>query len=650
MIDTSTTSTSIKDKPITRWALVALWLLIAVYLGYIYVQGVPLLFQSAAAPGDMPMGNLDKVAFTLFDIAIDIFLQLGFILIAVVLFVRRSDDWFAIFISIFMLTFGGRISNIINIAATTPGYETQAGLILALGDISIVLFVLLFPTGSFSPKWMRYFVPLLVLTMFGIYVFPEAPFHWIKLGTSKYLIITSSWYLISFFSSGYRYWREAGVRQKQQMRWTLLGTLSPFVWFLLFNIIPALFQTQIDTSMLGSTIYEILLRVSSLFAFLLLPLFITLAISRSKLFDIDLLIHRSLIYGGLTVGLVFVFALALGIMSLIFRSVSSGEQSMLAVTISAVGAGAFFQPAHKKLKRLVERSIYHIKIDYEAPTLDQPISHDQHQTAITLSNYKNLKLIGRGGMASVYRSEDPVTGQRVAVKVLANNLAEDNQFQRRFMREAETVSSLSHENIVRILNYGEEEGTYFLVMEYLSGPNLHSLLKDEGRINLDRSLILLKSIASALDYAHQRGFVHRDVKPSNIMLDKSRDAERAVLTDFGIVKIADANTRITASRVLGTFDYIAPEQIQSSEAVDGRADLYALGVMTYQMLTGSVPFQRPNTGALLLAHLTAPPPDVREMVPEMPSEVSYAIQRAMAKMPEERFDTALDFINALDVI
>ena len=650
MVETSTTSTSIKDKPITRWALVIVWLFLAVYIGYVYIQAVPLFLGHTAAPSDMPMGNLDKVAFTIFDIAIDIFLQLGFTIIAIALFVRRSDDWFAIFISIFMLTFGGRISNVLNMAAMTPGYETQAGIILALGDISIVLFVLLFPTGSFSPKWMRFFVPLLVLTMFGIYVFPNAPTHWMKLGTTNYLVITSGWYLISFVSSGYRYLREAGVHQKQQMRWTMIGTLSPFAWFLIFNIVPVLFDAQIHASMFSTSLYEIFARVSSLIAFLLLPLFIALAISRSKLFDIDLLIHRSLIYGGLTVGLVVVFGIALGVMSLIFRSVGSGEQSMLAVTVSAVGAGAFFQPAHRKLKRLIERSIYKINIDYDETTAGGGIIvHDQPKTDTTLSNYKDLKMVGRGGMATVYRSKDPVTGQRVAVKVLSSNLADDGQFQKRFMREAETVSSLHHEHIVRILNYGEEAGTYYLVMEYLNGPNLHSLLKDEGRIDLDRSLVLLKSIASALDYAHQRGFVHRDVKPSNIMLDHARDEERAVLTDFGIVKIADANTRITASRVLGTFDYIAPEQIQSSDTVDGRADLYALGVMTYQMLTGSVPFVRPNTGALLLAHLSAPPPDVREMVPEMPADVSYAIQRAMAKRPEERFDTATDFVNAMVV-
>jgi len=265
-----------------------------------------------------------------------------------------------------------------------------------------------------------------------------------------------------------------------------------------------------------------------------------------------------------------------------------------------------------------------------------------------LSNYKNMKLIGRGGMANVFRGENPTTGQTVAIKVLPTALSEDEQFRKRFMREAETVSSLNHSNIVHVVNYGEAKGTYFIAMEFLTGPDLRNLLKAQQRIEFSESLLLLRDIASALDYAHQRGLVHRDIKPSNVMLDSTTQPARAVLTDFGIAKITGANTRITASGVLGTFDYIAPEQIQSSGEVDGRADIYALGVMTYQMLTGHVPFERSNTGALLLAHLTAPPPDARELVTELPRQTARSIQRAMAKKPAERFETAVEFVTALE--
>jgi serine/threonine-protein kinase len=159
---------------------------------------------------------------------------------------------------------------------------------------------------------------------------------------------------------------------------------------------------------------------------------------------------------------------------------------------------------------------------------------------------------------------------------------------------------------------------------------------------------LLRGVANALDYAHQQGLVHRDIKPSNVMLDSSTILSRVVLTDFGIAKISDAHTKITNTGMLGTFDYIAPEQIQASAEVDGRADVYALGVMTYQMLTGSLPFQRPNTGALLLAHLNAPPPDAREILHSLPRHAARAIQQAMAKQPAARYATAGDFITTLE--
>jgi serine/threonine-protein kinase len=380
----------------------------------------------------------------------------------------------------------------------------------------------------------------------------------------------------------------------------------------------------------------------------MLPLFITISIARSKLFDIDLIINRSLVYGALTAGLVFTFAAVLGTISLIFKNVHQGDQSLLAATVFSVAAGALFQPARKKLQRFVDRAFYHIQIDYQKTPAPCPACPDVEISGTTLSSYRGLNLIARGGMSEIYRATSPTNSKTVAIKILPATLATDDQFRRRFLREAEIISSLQHPNIVRVIDFGDENGAYYIVMEYLSGPDLSNLLKQEKRIDLPTTVNILKGVGSALDYAHQHGLVHRDIKPSNVMMDASTLPERAVLTDFGIAKITDAHTRITATGVLGTFDYIAPEQIQASADVDGRADIYALGVMTYQMLTGRLPFERPNTGALLLAHISAPPPDAREIVHDLPRHVSYAIQRAMAKKPRDRYATAGEFVAALE--
>ena len=642
-----TSETSLKSKPKLRLALIGVWLMAVLYTLTVFVISIPAVFWMRASDSETSVLNLTEVLFASVDIGIDIFITVGFVITAVYLFTRRSDDWFVIFTSIFLILFSSVISNTINLASSLPGYELLAGGLIALGNIATVLFCMLFPDGKLAPRWLKFVIPVLVVSVMGMYIFPSAPFYWQNIGEPAFLGILLFWYVFGVVIFSYRYARQSGVLQKQQMRWVMIGLLGPLLWFILFNVIQVFFGESTSGPYLNFSIYEYIAKFMGIFMFLVLPFSITISIARSKLFDIDLLINRSLVYGGLTGGLVLTFAAVLGAISFISSSINQGEQSMLAMTAAAVVAGAIFQPARRRLQRFVDHFFYHIKIDYQKTPVEFNKSDDP-LTDTTLSSYKGLRLIGRGGMADVYRAESPTNGKPVAIKVLPPSISEDALFRKRFMREAETVAGLEHPNIVRILNFGEENGTYYIVMEYLTGPDLRNLLKEEKRISLPDTILILRDMASALDYAHQSGLVHRDIKPSNIMLDSTNLPPRAVLTDFGIAKIADAHTKITATGVLGTFDYIAPEQIQSSGEVDFRADLYALGVMTYQILTGKLPFERPNTGALLLAHLTAPPPDVRETVPEIPRHVAYAIQRAMAKNPKDRYNSVGEFVQEIE--
>lgn len=642
-----TNGNSLSNRPTLRRVLVVVWVAVVAYA--VIVLGVALAPQFTAALNSnitqtlLGIPSLIKVGF---DFGVDLLLVLGFSMIGGLLFVRGSDDWFAIFTSLFLITFGLRITNLANNVATMPGFQTSGGLILATGDISIVLFTMLFPDGKFSPGWLRYLVPVLVATMLGIYIIPDAPFFWVRLKQSTYLAVITAWYIIGFLACIHRYNRSATLAQKQQIRWVFTGTLGPFLWFVVFKLLQ-IFIPALSGNTIFAASFEIAARLSSIFLFLMLPLFITISIARNKLFDIDLIINRSLVYGSLTVGLGLTFAMALGLISLIFKNVHQGNQSLLVATIFSVSAGALFQPARRKLQRFVDRAFYHIQIDYQKTQAELQAFAESNISRTTLSSYRGLKLIGRGGMAEVYRATSPASGRPVAIKVLPATLAGEEQFRRRFMREAEIISGLEHPNIVRVLDFGDEKGAYYIVMELLTGPDLSNLLKIQKQITLPNTVTILRGIADALDYAHQHGLVHRDIKPSNVMLDSSTIPERSVLTDFGIAKIADAHTRITATGVLGTFDYIAPEQIQDSAEVDGRADIYALGVMTYQMLTGRLPFERPNTGALLLAHLNAPPPDARELIHDLPRQTANTLQKAMAKKPKDRYATAGEFIRAL---
>ncbi|MCJ7433655.1 MAG: serine/threonine protein kinase [Anaerolineales bacterium] len=644
-----TNETSLENRPVLRWVLIVVWISVVAYIAIVLGMALSLQFTTALDSNiTQTLLGIPTLLQLGFYYVVDILLVLGFSVIGGLLVVRRSDDWFAIFTSLFLITFGVRITNLANNVAIMPGYETLGGLILAMGDIGIVLFFMLFPDGKFAPHWLKFMAPLVVATMLGIYIFPGAPFFWDKLGHGRYLSITTTWYITGFLACIYRYARHATLAQKQQIRWVFIGALGPFLWFFIFEILLIFIPTLSDATILAAS-FEIGSRLSSIFLFLMLPLFITISIARNKLFDIDLMINRSLVYGSLTIGLILIFAMLLGLISLIFKNIHQGDQSLLAATIFSVSAGALFQPARKKLQRFVDHVFYHIQIDYQKTPADiLKKCSEACFTGTTLSSYRGLKLIGRGGMAEVYRATSPTNGKTVAIKILPATLAIDDQFRKRFLREAEIISGLEHPNIVRVIDFGDENGAYYIVMDFLSGPDLSNLIKQEKRIVLPKAVIMLRGVADALDYAHQHGLVHRDIKPSNVMLDSSTTPERTVLTDFGIAKIADAHTRITATGVLGTFDYIAPEQIQDSAEVDGRADIYALGVMSYQMLTGHLPFERPNTGALLLAHLNAPPPDAREMVRDLPRNVAHALQQAMAKKPKDRYATAGGFVAMLE--
>ena len=645
-----THETSLKDRPVLRGVLIGVWGAIVIYtimvLGAVLSPQFPKFQNSNLAQLILGIPVLLQLVI---DYGVDFLLIFGFSIIGGMLIVRRSDDWFAIFTSLFLIVFGVRVTNLANIIAITPGYEVSGGLILAMGDISVVMFSMLFPDGKFVPRWFKFVVPFLVATMLGIYIFPSSPFFWNTMGRSGYLLVTTTWYLVGIMASIYRYMHRSTLAQKQQIRWAFIGTMGPFSWFLVFQILQ-IFVPAFSGATILVTIIQVISRLAGIFLFLMLPLFITISIARSKLFDIDLLINRSLVYGILTIGLGLTFGLEFLLVSAIFKGIHQGDQSFLVAVVFSVLAGALFQPMRKKLQRFVDRFFYHIQIDYQKTPAEIRAEAATNVDGITFSSYHNLKLIGRGGMAEVYSATGSTNRKEVAIKILHAALAGDEQFQKRFVREAEIVSGLNHPNIVRVMDYGRENNAYYIVMELLSGPDLNSLLKQERQLTLPKTISLLRGVADALDYAHQQGLVHRDIKPSNVMLDASVTPSRAVLTDFGIAKISDAHTRITSSGILGTFDYMSPEQIQASAKVDGRADVYALGVMTYQMLTGRLPFERPNTGAVLLAHLNAPPPDAREITRDLPRRAAYAIQQAMAKEADNRFGTAGEFIATLESV
>jgi serine/threonine protein kinase len=251
--------------------------------------------------------------------------------------------------------------------------------------------------------------------------------------------------------------------------------------------------------------------------------------------------------------------------------------------------------------------------------------------------YRIEGVAGTGGMGVVYRTTDTETGQPAALKVVSSVRTLDEENRERLLREAQLVARIDHPGVVPVYEAGELDGHFYLAMLWVDGSDLDKLLTDLGPLPIDRAVDVLSQVADALDAAHERGFVHRDVKPANVMV---ADSGQVYLTDFGLTKVLDASTGLThTGQLLGTVDYVAPEQIEG-RPVDGRADVYSLGGLAYRAITGSVPFDRPGGVARLWAHLNVPPPSVRAKRPDAPRALDAAIRRALAKSPDERYPTA----------
>ncbi len=264
----------------------------------------------------------------------------------------------------------------------------------------------------------------------------------------------------------------------------------------------------------------------------------------------------------------------------------------------------------------------------------------------TLGAYEVKDQIGRGGMAAVYRAYHSATGRDVAIKVMLPDLGIDENFRKRFDCEARTLAGLQHVHILPVFDYGDQNDILYLVMPLLPGKNLSDRLR-AGRLEMTEVARLFRQMASALDYAHQRGFLHRDIKPGNVLLD---DSGNVLLADFGLTRMIDHNemSRLTSdSTVVGTPAYMSPEQGQGME-LDSRSDLYSLGVVLYEMLTGDVPFRAETPVAVIFKHVSEPIPTTKLHRDDVPDAVENVLKKAMAKFPNQRFTSALAMSEALD--
>ena len=271
-----------------------------------------------------------------------------------------------------------------------------------------------------------------------------------------------------------------------------------------------------------------------------------------------------------------------------------------------------------------------------------------HVERVLSPHYELDQEIGRGGMGVVYRAKDRRLKRTVAIKVLPPELAFRSEIKTRFLREAETAAQLNHPNIVDIYAVDEAEGIVFFVMAYITGDNLAKRVHDHGALSVDETRRILRDVADALAYAHERGVIHRDIKPDNILIDAQ--SGRPMVTDFGIARaITEGDSRLTATGIaIGTPTYMSPEQAAGERTIDGRSDLYSLGILGYQMLTGEPPFIANSTPAILVKHISERPIPVEQRRSDVPQDLARIIMMLLEKEPANRFPSASSVVAALD--
>ena len=262
--------------------------------------------------------------------------------------------------------------------------------------------------------------------------------------------------------------------------------------------------------------------------------------------------------------------------------------------------------------------------------------------------YEIIKSIGEGGMANVYLGYDTILDRNVAIKVLRGDLANDEKFVRRFQREALSASSLAHPNIVEMYDVGEDEGTYYIVMEFVDGKTLKQLLKKRGTLTLSEAIDIMSQLTDGMAHAHDSYIIHRDLKPQNIMI---KDDGQIKITDFGIAMALNSTQLTQTNSVMGSVHYLPPEQA-SGKGCTIKSDIYSMGIIFYELLTGSLPFKGDNAVEIALKHMREPVPSVREDNPSIPQSIENIIKRATAKNPKNRYDSARsmheDLLTALD--
>ena len=665
MSATSSTATNLRLSRTSLPAARSLFVILSLAAVILFSMGVPLYYErfiqtlSEETLAALQELGISPAFYTAYRTSLVVLLAIGFAVAGLIIFRYKSDEWLALLVAFTLIGQGVNAFGPLRRVEEIPDFRVPVDFVVSMVLMGLPLSCYLFPDGKIQKRWMLYvvafwFIWLMVSTFWAS--FPVNLFGKTKAETLIYQFSLLAVLCTGIYAQIHRYRNTDSVIKREQLKWIVFGVAVGILVGLGLDIFDTFFDAAVSSE--GARLIEDLLTLTlSVIAQFMVPIAVVFSILRYRLYDIELVINRSLIYGLLTIFLTAVFGgILIGLQSL-FRAVTGNENPpTLGIVVATVAVFSLFNPTLKVSRSFVNKRIFGIEFDFNGVKRQnakiEKVSHLPIQAIGSIGEYTALELIARGGMGEIYKARHPTLNRTLAIKVLSTHLKDDSDFNRRFEREAEMMTQLRHPNIITIYDYGEQDGLPYIVMEYLTGETLSSILKTRGCLPLDESLPLLQDLASALDYAHTQGIVHRDIKASNVIIEPvttvtSGRLHRAVLMDFGIARFTSEGTRLTMTGdMLGTADYISPEQIHGVADLDGRADQYSLGILAYLMITGKKPFERNNTWAMIKSHLEEPPPDPRAIV-SISESASAAIMKALAKKPEERFASAGEFIEGM---
>jgi len=666
MSPTASTATNLRlhgiNLPVARSVFVILALGTLVFFG----MGVPLYYtrliqsldaETLAALRGLGMSN---AFYATYQTALVVLLAIGFSVAGIIIYWFKSDEWLALLVAFTLIGQGANAFGPLQRMAALPSFEIPVRFIIVMVLMGLPLSCYLFPDGKIQKRWMFYVAGIWFIWLIVSVFWHSFPLNIFNRGGNATLIYLFS--LLAVLSTGiyaqvYRYRHAGNAIKREQLKWIVFGVTVGILTGIGTNIFMTLFELT-KPSAEAHLLTDLVTQTLSVVAQFSVPVTVVFSILKYRLYDIELVINRSLVYGFLTIFLGAVFTGILLGLQAVFRAITGQDNPpTIGIVAATVAVFSLFNPTLKISRNFVNKKIFGIDFDFSGAARQnaklEKVAHLPSHTVANIGGYTNLELIARGGMGEIYKARHPSLNHTLAIKVLSAYFKEDPDFNKRFAREAETMAQLRHPNIITIHDYGEQDGLPYIVMEYLTGDTLSQLLKTRTRLSLEESLPLLRDLASALDYAHAQNIIHRDIKASNVIVEpittitSGHRTQRAILMDFGIARFVGERTKITMTGdMLGTADYISPEQVQGTTNLDGRADQYSFGVLTYLMLTGQKPFDRLNTWAMIKAHLEEPPPDPREIVP-IPESAAKAIMKAMAKKPEERFSSVGEFVEVL---